>query len=274
MTTRRQFLRGAGAGAVAAAGAALLPGLAASASAGEPTGLSAAATTAQPGGQSPIDIRLRDVVPDLRAEPLVFDYPTSVSLELNYISKDTTTGDPDLDPGCLSRDPFETVEGGEFSSPARVRRFGQDYELAQFHFHTRSEHSVAGVHTAIEQHFVHRRVSDGALLVVGLFLRLGGRGTVQDQVLGALPEECEEPVHVGRVNLRRLLPNDLSSWNYSGSLTTPPYTEGVTWHVLRETKAIQANTIHRFQELFPNGNARPTQPVNGRVVRAVRGALA
>ncbi|WP_343419494.1 carbonic anhydrase family protein [Candidatus Flexifilum breve] len=46
---------------------------------------------------------------------------------------------------------------------------GVTYELAQFHFHTPSEHTIDGVAFPMEVHFVHRS-ADGDLAVIGVML--------------------------------------------------------------------------------------------------------
>ena len=53
---------------------------------------------------------------------------------------------------------------------------GTRYELTQFHFHHRSEHTVDGADFPLELHLVHAD-ADGALAVVGVFLRGGGERT-------------------------------------------------------------------------------------------------
>lgn len=114
---------------------------------------------------------------------------------------------------------------------------------------------------------------DGELLVIGVFLARGGAAP-PDRVLARLPEECGEPIRVTGVNRRGMLPADLTSYRYPGSLTTPEYDEGVRWHVMRERVRIADASVNRFQSLFPAGNARPVQPLNGRTVRLVPGRLA
>ncbi len=268
MPTRRGFLIGA---AAAAASTLVLPGLTSTALA-QPGGAREASRTAERmDRQSPIDIRTALVEDRPNADPLVIDYPNNVDLELEYVRKD---GDGTSDPGCGVHHPEETVEAFHFSRPASVRLDGERYELLQFHFHTSSEHKVDGNGHPIEQHFVHQRVSDGKLLVVGVFLRRGGTGTVQDQVLRTLPQECGDHVEVTGVNLRRSFPDDLRTYTYGGSLTTDPFDQRVRWHVMHQPVHVENDTINRFQALFPAGNARPTQPLNGRTVRLIPGRLA
>jgi carbonic anhydrase len=63
-----------------------------------------------------------------------------------------------------------------------------------------------------------------------------------------------------------LLPQDQRYYQFLGSLTTPPCTEGVLWMVLKTPSAISREQIKLFSQLFPN-NARPVQPLNNRPVR-------
>ena len=61
-------------------------------------------------------------------------------------------------------------------------------------------------------------------------------------------------------------------FRWQGSLTTPPCTGGVSWVLQKEVRTVSRAAVARFREhlgdgAFP-GNARPTQPLNGRTVRA------
>jgi carbonic anhydrase len=220
----------------------------------------AAAAAAPPAHQSPIHIRSRQAVtkPDLPA--LEIDYPHHVDLRVHYVRKDAS--DP---AGCSIRGREEVVEAEVPEGAAAVRIGGTRYELLQFHFHTPAEHRLDGHHFPVEQHFVHRG-PNGETLVVALFLAPGGRGDlVQDAVLGALPEECGPERDVAG-NLAAALPRDLSTFRYQGSLTTAPYTEPVSWVVLACHQAVAGASIDAERKLFPEGDARDPQPLNGRVV--------
>jgi carbonic anhydrase len=213
--------------------------------------------------QSPIDIVLADARP--APGPLVFQYPESVALEVEYVHRDG-------DSGCRMRDREETVEAVVPPGVAFVERDGTRFELKQFHFHIASEHRLDGRQLPMEQHFVHRS-ADGQVLVVAVFLVEGGRATMQDQVLANLPQECGESIPVDAVRLREGLPADLANLHYPGSLTTSPFTGGVLWHVVREQKRIDAASIAAFRGLFPDGDTREPQPLGRRPVQEVPGRL-
>jgi carbonic anhydrase len=70
----------------------------------------------------------------------------------------------------------------------------------------------------------------------------------------------------GLIDMNELLHKDKRYYQFMGSLTTPPCTEGVLWLVLKQPTPVSQAQIRLFSQLFPN-NARPVQPVNGRAVR-------
>jgi carbonic anhydrase len=240
--TRRRFLIGVSglvaAGALAPAGVAL-------------------ATTPR---QSPIHIRSHRAVGAPELPELVVDYPDRVDLAVRYVSKDQ-----DEPNGCNIRGPEEVVEAEVPAGAAAVELDGVRYELVQFHFHTPAEHVLDGRRFPVEQHFVHRG-PDGQTLVLGLLLARGGDGdALQDAVLDELPPECGEEIEVSG-DLAGSLPADLSTFRYDGSLTTAPYTEGVSWLVLKSPMRVARATTGDYAELFPEGDARETQPLEGRTV--------
>ena len=111
-----------------------------------------------------------------------------------------------------------------------------EWEVLQFHFHAASEHTVDAENERMEMHIVHRG-ADGELAVLGAFIEEGMFNLGLEPVFANLPRDEGEPTLVAgqTVNLSAILPMDLSAWRYNGSLTTPPCSEGVRWHVLKNT---------------------------------------
>ena len=145
---------------------------------------------------------------------------------------------------------------------------GTVFSLRQFHFHTPSEHTINGEHSALEMHLVHQ-TSDGALGVIGVMIRGGPRNEAFVPIWGALQGTVGEEQYVEdtQVHADYLLPDDRAYYRYDGSLTTPPCTEGVTWFVLQSPIEISGAQIRTFENITRN-NIRPVQPLNGRVVIA------
>jgi carbonic anhydrase len=73
----------------------------------------------------------------------------------------------------------------------------------------------------------------------------------------------------GAIDLASVLPDDQSSYNYEGSRTSPPCSEGVRWFVMKELIELSAQQIAAFRAVF-DFNARPIQSQNDRDVLEVQ----
>lgn len=153
---------------------------------------------------------------------------------------------------------ISVVEGGSLTTTK------DNYELKQFHFHTPSEHTLDGKHYPMEVHFVHQSKA-GNLAVIGMFVEEGADNTELAKLLNHLPAAKGESVHRPDVTLNPAahLPSELPSLNYSGSLTTPPCSEGVEWFVHRHPRSAGKAQIAAIAERIGSNN-RPVQPINGR----------
>ena len=79
-----------------------------------------------------------------------------------------------------------------------------------------------------------------------------------------LPAAEQPATDVGTtVDAARLLPADQSTYRYSGSLTTPPCTEGVSWFVMTTPVGMSKAQIDAFRQIY-DGNNRPVQSLDGR----------
>lgn len=150
---------------------------------------------------------------------------------------------------------------------------GKKYELKQFHFHTKSEHTVNGKHYPMEVHFVHKDVNSSNLAVVGVFFVEGRENKVLAPFMNAIPTQAGDTYTSNYVynakEFFRYSDEDTFKeyYTYGGSLTTPPCSEIVTWYVLKEPLQASASQIESILKAEHKNN-RPTQPLNGRVVEA------
>lgn len=166
--------------------------------------------------------------------------------------------------------PLEIVNNGHsiqvnYAPGSQAMLNGQSYNLLQFHFHTPSEHQINGESAAMELHLVH---DDGAgkLAVVAVMLDEGESSELIEQLWENIPPIGEtQKVPQVMVDIAELLPQNSSYFNYVGSLTTPPCSEGVMWYVLTEPMEVSEEQIETFQTLYTT-NARPVQPTNGRSI--------
>jgi carbonic anhydrase len=136
---------------------------------------------------------------------------------------------------------------------------GIPYQLLQFHFHSPSEHTVDGSSFPVELHLVHQ-AETGALAVIGVLIT-GGEAN-----LPLVPLIADIPGKVGRqarlrlpIDPTSLLPSDRRAYRYSGSLTTPPCSEGVTWLVMATPIQASGQQIAALARTL-QGNSRPPQP--------------
>ena len=104
---------------------------------------------------------------------------------------------------------------------------GARYDLLQFHYHAPSEHEIGGKLFPAELHLVHRS-ADGKLAVVGLLLQEGSAHAAFDPFIDNLPADDSDVQDAGmKINAMDFLPGIPTTYRYSGSLTTPPCSEGV-----------------------------------------------
>jgi carbonic anhydrase len=138
-----------------------------------------------------------------------------------------------------------------------------DYALLQFHFHTPSEHQIAGKVAPMELHFVHRNAA-GKLAVVGVMIDEGTEHPSIAQIWKAIPPTGQTTtISNSSINASQLLPPSKSYYTYAGSLTTPPCSEGVNWYILTAPITVSSAQIRDFAKLYPV-NARPLQPTHTR----------
>jgi carbonic anhydrase len=144
-----------------------------------------------------------------------------------------------------------------------IKIAGQSYVLKHFHIHTPSEHQVSGLSYPMEIQFVHA-TPEGKLAVLGVFVEIGAVSEEFGKIMPSMPASADSsPTETSTLNLASILPKDVSVFRYSGSLTTPPCSEGVLWSVLREPIEMSSEQVTAFRRLF-SSNARPVQPMGAR----------
>jgi carbonic anhydrase len=143
---------------------------------------------------------------------------------------------------------------------------GASYDLVQFHFHAHSEHRLAGHFAPLEVHLVHKNAS-GGLAVIGVLIEEGATNAALESVFENLPKASGEKLHLDQSSFdaTELLPEAFESFHYDGSLTTPPCSEGVNWHVLAAPITASAEQLAKFTALYAN-DARPLQALEDRPI--------
>ena len=189
--------------------------------------------------QSPIDL---SGAMDAELPELVFDY-TSPGIT-DEINNDHTIQ--------------ENLRTGNF-----VTIRGQRYQALQFHFHSPSEHQVDGESYPMEVHVVHANEA-GDLAVIGIMFEIGDRNPLLDQLESFRPSHL--PRNTEPVDYNTIITTRSEYFTYSGSLTTPPCTEGVLWVVLKNPITASEEQIRIFFDSVGSNTNRPIQPHNARTV--------
>lgn len=202
--------------------------------------------------QSPIDV--------IRGEAVRTSLP---SLHFDY-ARHTT-----LDVANLGH----TVQAAPAGTGNTLRIGHKTYTLLQFHVHTPSENFLDGEQYPLELHLVHR-AGDGSLAVVGVFFDEGPANAQLQNIINVMPDEEGDHGSANNVRLDALIPSG-PLYRFTGSLTTPPCSENVAWHVASHRKTASIAQLAAFSHLysgeeFPAGNRRPVQPLHGRKVYTAR----
>ena len=140
------------------------------------------------------------------------------------------------------------------------------WTLQQFHFHAPSENTVHGKHYAMEMHLVHVN-AEGESVVVAVMFDKGEANKALDDLWKNMPAVAEQHTALKpTLDINQLLPTDKTYWRFSGSLTTPPCSEGVTWLIFKHPLTLSASQLEKFTHAMHHDNNRPVQPLHGRVV--------
>jgi len=205
------------------------------------------ATCAKGRRQSPIDLVDAELSP-LTLEQIKFEYaPAAFQVVHNGHT-------------------IEVRPGQENQIVARSKK----YKLLQFHFHHPSEELFNGKGFPLDAHFVHRS-EDGELAVVTVLFEEGAANPELQRLWDYMPLDANDSMRSAEgvtFNPLSMLPVNREKYlQYIGSLTTPPCTEGVVWIVLRQPVTASQEQIALFRKMV-GMNARPVQPVNGRLIKA------
>ena len=200
-------------------------------------------TCARGEAQSPVDLAATEEKP---VAPIQLHYGT-VPLDATDTSR-----------GLLVSTASQSEQPDEFLDFDQKR-----FNLAQFHFHSPSEHQINHDAAAAELHLVHRSAQDPSqLLVVAVLLEQGQPSPELEELLQSLGSSSTSKQ---RLDLNQLLPKNTEHYQYVGSLTTPPCTEGVQWIVMKNPLTLSAKQLDQLHA-FVHDNNRPLQPLNERTV--------
>jgi len=158
-------------------------------------------------------------------------------------------------------DPGSTVSEG-----------GATFTLAQFHFHSPSEHTLDGQSFPLEIHLVHLNAEGKPGLVLGVFVKEGAENAPLAAPFRTLPAEKDQKSEPSgaTIDATGVLPASHARFAYDGSLTTPPCSEGLRWRVMQQPIEMSTAEIDAIRKLpHLSRTNRPIQPLGGRTVLLV-----
>lgn len=159
---------------------------------------------------------------------------------------------------------------------------GQDFSLAQFHLHTPSEHRIGDEYFPLEMHMVHEAADDsGKIVVLAVLFQLSDDGTTGTDLLSAATAHIDDVVEPGTVTETAALDfaplvehlTTTPLLNYTGSLTTPPCSEDVTFFVTQQPMPLDVATYNKVKRVI-KFNSRFTQNSLGQANLLDQGTLA
>lgn len=152
----------------------------------------------------------------------------------------------------------------DYEDGGKISLHNQEFRLKQFHFHTPSETHINHKKYPMEIHFVHES-KDEKLLVLAVLVEEGGANRAFEQILNHVPIHKNEKLSLIDFDPQALMPQESGYYKFSGSLTTPPCSEGVTWIVLKKRITASQDQIQKIHAIM-HDNARPIQPLNHRKI--------
>jgi carbonic anhydrase len=164
----------------------------------------------------------------------------------------------------------------DFKEGSTASAGGKTYSCKQVHFHTPSEHMIDGITYPMEMHIVNVLIDSNAqkspqYFVIGFLFKMGRENKFIQEFLNAIPqEEKKDSLKPGFVNFEDLfktIPKNEPEgyYSYKGSLTTPPYSETVSWMVKKSILEASPTQIVAIEKLEGN-NARHVQALYARKI--------
>ncbi|WP_141120567.1 carbonic anhydrase [Salmonella enterica] len=143
---------------------------------------------------------------------------------------------------------------------------GNKYQLQQFHAHKPSENTIDNKQYPIELHFVHAK-DNGEIAVIGVMVEEGKANEGFETLLNNLPKEVNNSKKIIKeIDISDLYPSNKDYYRFSGSLTTPPCSEGIIWIVMKTPITATKQQIEKLEKALGEDNNRPIQPLHGRVI--------
>lgn len=153
-----------------------------------------------------------------------------------------------------------------FDDKSKIDFDGKAYKLVQMHFHTPSEYQIDSKEFELEIHMVHKN-DKGELLVVSSLANSGDVLKGAESIIQKAPKKKGDKKDLKNFNANVFLPENKAFFTFTGSLTTPPCSEGVRWIVFKNPISLSSKQIGTLHNIMDHNN-RKLQEKNKRVIHS------
>jgi carbonic anhydrase len=218
--------------------------------------------------QSPIDINTDETVPQFYS-PFLFSskYHSNELFKLTNNSHQVTATLADHTYGQNETDLWFT--GGGLT---------EKFYFVNFHLHWGrtdrhgSEHEINGYPFPAEAHVVFKNNRTGQLAVFAFLFSIADHSHKENKEWRKYADAASELIHTNDTiqcifNLGQLMQvNERQFFRYMGSLTTPPFSEGVIWTIFTSQIPIKEKSLNELRQNLMRKTYRPIQPINNRTI--------
>ncbi|MCI7411494.1 carbonic anhydrase family protein [Helicobacter bilis] len=141
---------------------------------------------------------------------------------------------------------------------------GNRYQLKEIYFKTPGENAIDSLRGILEAQFLHED-SKGHKVILAVFFVEERSNPVIETLVKNLPTQPDKANFIANIDIHKLLPSNLTSYQFDGSLTTPPCSQGVRWIVLKQTMTITQSQVDSMRDIT-GSNARPSQEIFNRLI--------
>lgn len=140
------------------------------------------------------------------------------------------------------------------------------YLLQKLSFHAPSEHKIQNKAYPLEAQFLYADAKGSQSIIAVMFTK-GTANAALANLWVKMPNEVGAPIALIKPVLpRELMPKNQSYFRFSGSLTTPPCSEGVRWIIMKTPMTASTPQIVQLERALRYPNNRPLQELNGRLI--------
>ena len=130
------------------------------------------------------------------------------------------------------------------------------------------ENELDGKTYTLVGHFVYKTYN-GKIAVVSVLYNYGDKNQALQLIWDKMPQAANTETDLSQaISLDDFYPENKDYYNFEGSLTTPPCTEGVNWIVFKSQETVSKEQVEEFTQALGFENNRPIQDANGRKIKA------